>query len=738
MKTKIKKLLIPLILLGCLSVTTNGCKKDKETVPEVTTTSVTEITANSANVGGDVTDDGGSPVTARGLIYSKIQNPSFQQNDGIINQGEGKGKFNGVISGLTPNTIYYVRAYATNDIGTSIGNQVNFTTLSTLSSVSTNEVTVITAISAVCGGNVTEDGGKPVTARGVVWSENENPSIEENLGLTTDGSGSGEFESNISGLLPNTNYYVRAYATNSEGTAYGSQIAFTTLGDLATITTNPVINITATTATCGGNITDDGNTYISARGVVWSKSENPTLDDNEGFTDDGTGVGDFVSSVTGLTHESNYYVRAYATNNIGTNYGSQVAFTTLSGLAIVTTSQVTNITATTAFCGGNITEDGGSPVIARGVVWSKSENPSLDNNEGYSDDGAGTGEFVSTINGLTHESNYYVRAYATSDIGTSYGNQMTFTTLSGLALVTTSQVTNITATTAVCGGNITEEGGAPVTARGVVWSNSENPTVTNNLGLTSNGSGVGGFVSNITGLTPETEYYVRAYATNSFGTAYGNQWTFTTIFICGTTTVTDIDGNVYNTVLIGDQCWMKEDLRTTKYRDGSVIPNLTDNTEWQNTTSGTYVWYNNNVSFKNSYGALYNGITVSNTSPGLCPIGWHVPATNDFDVLFSYLGGTTMAGGKMKSTRTTPDPHPRWESPNTGATNESGWTGYPGGSRNENGIFGGLGFIGEWWTTGMILPSGDRISRQLGYNFSYIFNLTHDNNYGISVRCLKD
>lgn len=183
----------------------------------------------------------------------------------------------------------------------------------------------IGGVTAISGGNITFDGNTPVTARGVCWSTSINPTTAGSK--TTDGSGSGNFSSNISGLNTNTTYYVRAYAVNVAGTAYGNQINFTTLPAVTpTLTTTAISNIGSFTAISGGNITADGYTPVTARGVCWSTSLNPTTASSK--TTDGSGTGIFFSNITGLTSNTTYYVRAYAVNAIGTAYGNQMSFTT--------------------------------------------------------------------------------------------------------------------------------------------------------------------------------------------------------------------------------------------------------------------------------------------------------------------------------------------------------------------------------------------------------------------------
>ena len=267
-----------------------------------------------------------------------------------------------------------MRAYATNSAGTAYGNDVSFTTTPiVVPTLTTTAVTSITLTTAVSGGNITADGGGAVTARGVCWATTATPTITDSK--TTDGTGTGSFTSNLTGLLPATTYYVRAYATNSAGTAYGNEVSFTTTAIVVpTLTTTAVTSITLTTAVSGGNITADGGGAITARGVCWATTANPTISNSK--TTDGTGTGSFTSNLTGLLPGTTYHVRAYATNSAGTAYGNDVSFTTTSIVVpTLTTTAVTSITLTTAVSGGNITADGGGAVTARGVCWATTANP---------------------------------------------------------------------------------------------------------------------------------------------------------------------------------------------------------------------------------------------------------------------------------------------------------------------------------------------------------------------------
>jgi uncharacterized protein (TIGR02145 family) len=293
-----------------------------------------------------------------------------------------------------------------------------------------------------------------------------------------------------------------------------------------------------------------------------------------------------------------------------------------------------------------------------------------------------------------------------------------------LPTINTSAISGITNTTALSGGNITEQGGSAVTARGVCWSINPNPTITNSK--TIDGSGTGSFISEITGLASNTTYHVRAYATNTTGTAYGNEFSFTTQL--EGSTITDIDGNVYSIITIGTQVWMLQNLKTSKYNDGTTIPTGLSNTAWENTTSGAYAIYDNNAANNTTYGKLYNWYAV-NTGK-LCPEGWHIPTDAEWTVLTSFLGGLTVAGGKMKSTN-------GWQAPNAGATNSSGFTGLPGGLRFYNGFYYNVGSYGYWWSS-TEYDSGFARDRLLLYDSSVARRDGNGLEDGLSCRCLRD
>ncbi len=301
---------------------------DPALLPVLTTTNHSSLLTTSAISGGTITADGGTAVIARGVVWSTAASPTTANSKTV--DGTGIGSFTSSITGLTAGTTYYVRAYATNSSGTAYGNQITFTTISNPSNfpvVTTTVASGVTSSSASSGGNVTADGGSPVTVRGVVWSTTTGPTTANSK--TVDGTGTGSFTSAIGGLAASTVYYVRAYATNVNGTAYGNQVTFTTAGgasNLPVLTTTAITNNTAPNATSGGNITSDGGSPITDRGVVWGYSANFIPASNR-TTSDGTGTGSFVSHITPTMPGQVYYVRAYARNINGISYGNELVFT---------------------------------------------------------------------------------------------------------------------------------------------------------------------------------------------------------------------------------------------------------------------------------------------------------------------------------------------------------------------------------------------------------------------------
>ena len=408
----------------------------------------------------------------------------------------------------------------------------------------------------------------------------------------------------------------------------------------------------------------------------------------------------------------------------------------LEKLMFVSTGDVTNFSTNTADAPGEVI-DIGDGANQHGHYYGKTSNLTDADLKTVLGAPSGRGSFTSQLTDLEAGTKYYVKAYISNLKETVYGKEISFTTSSvslDVPTLTSTAASSITQNTAISGGNIISAGGAPIITSGVCWSTTTNPLASGNH--TTDGTASGTFISTITGLMANTTYYIRAYATNSVGTAYGNQVSFTTN--AANSTVTDIDGNIYNTMIIGTQKWMTENLKTTNFNDGSVIPLVEDGTEWGTLNTPGYCFYNNDaITNKDNYGALYNWYAV-NTGK-LCPTGWHVPTDAEWHTLALYLDPSavlssiesTLAGGKLKEAGTS-----HWLSPNTGATNESGFTALSGGFRNYNGTFNSISYSGDFWLA-TEFNATNAWSRWLAYNSGDINRSYFDKRVGNSVRCIE-
>jgi hypothetical protein len=501
------------------------------------TTAASYIGSTTATSGGNITYNGGATVTVSGVVWSTTSTPTISLSTKTTNVAT-TGTYTSSLTGLTPGTLYYVRSYATNSVGTNYGTQISFTTLNTATISATASATSITSSTATIGGTITADGGAAVTTRGVVYGTITGSATYS----VTSGTGTGTYTINLTGLTPATTYFVRSFATNSVGTVYGTETSFTTIAIAPTLTTTAANSVTKYAASAGGTIASNGGSVITASGICWSTTATPTTSDSK--TTDGTISGTFTSSLTGLTAGTTYFVRAYATNAIGTGYGFAQSFTTLSTSSnnpvLASTTPASSITSSSAILGGNITDEGATQVSVRGLVYGTTTGSST-----FSVTiGSGAGTFTSTLTGLTQGTTYFVRSFGTNVQGTSYGAETSFTTQTTPTVSVTNTPSLITTTSAISGGIISSTGGATVTVSGVVWSLTSTPTITL-ASKTTDGTTSGTFTSSITGLTQGATYHVRAYATNYLGTSYGPDITFTTITtptVSSTATVTSITG----------------------------------------------------------------------------------------------------------------------------------------------------------------------------------------------------
>ena len=461
--------------------------------------------------------------------------------------GNGVGEFTGSLTGLALNTTYYIRAYAVNSLGIGYSAQQSFTTKNGLATVTTAEATS-TATSITTGGNVTDNGGYAITERGVCYSTaNEQPTITDEKVLG--GSGNGAYNVSITGLSAGITYYIRAYATNTNGTAYGETISIQTKSGNASVLLSDATNVTALAATASVTISDASGATLQSCGICWSTNPTPTIADNKTVATGKALNTAYPCNMSELEPGTTYYVRAYATTNVATTYSDQKSFTTKTGSAEVALGAISNITALTASGAVTVTDANGATLQSCGICWSTTPNPTTVNQKTVAGGKVLQTAYNCNMSNLSPSTVYYVRAYATTDITTSYSQQKSFTTASGLPTLTTTQPT-ATSINVSSGGHISSDGGYSIIARGVCYStNNSEPTLSD--AYTTNGTGSGSFTSVVTNVSVNTTYYVRAYATNSIGTGYGDVYSITTGNGLPSVTTTVIGENVTSSSAIG-------------------------------------------------------------------------------------------------------------------------------------------------------------------------------------------
>lgn len=281
--------------------------------------------------------------------------------------------------------------------------------------------------------------------------------------------------------------------------------------------------------------------------------------------------------------------------------------------------------------------------------------------------------------------------------------------------IDTVSITAVGETTATFNGNLINNGGDVNAVRGFVYGTSTNPTIANSV-ITDTVIGQGTYSLNVTGLTTGVTYYVRAYTIVFGETIYGDELNFI---------------NTCPNVTIGTQIWTGCNLNVDTYKDGTPIPEVTDPTAWAGLTTGAWCWYDNSYGNGPIYGKLYNWYAV-NDPRGLAPIGYHMPSDAEWTTLTTFLGGESVAGGKMKETGLT-----HWFTPNTGATNSSGFTALPGGDRSFDGSGSGLGYYGFWWSS-TEFDTISAVDRSMSYNNDNVNRNYVNKTKGASVRLIKD
>lgn len=497
--------------------------------PTVALNAIDNVTYNTATFKGGIVSIGSQKVTKHGFCWDTTEEPTVNSS-GICNLGDctTPKDFEYAASQLQAGTKYYVRAYAVNAEGTSYSNQMTFETQDQpqVPDVETGTASEIQATQATISGNLLKVGNdEGVTQYGHVWHTSANPTTAHDkttLGKTTS---TGPFSSTLTGLSPNVTYHVRAYATNSLGTAYGEDITFTTTVGKVTLQTNDITEITHNAATGSGTISQLEGNIIVERGLCWATAANPTL---SALSIASTETGNtFKARMAGLSTETTYHVRAYVKTKAGDVYfGNDMSFQTTHEIVLPTlgTIQVSEVGVGKATFSSQLTSNGRGKISDAGFCYSLNANPTTADTKISC--GVVTGTFGKTVTGLKENTTYHVRAYAINEAGIAYSSDVQFTTLEvtepTLSAVTVSNISN---TSATLDAKVSSTGNGTLTDAGFVYSTNHYPTTSDNkltCGKTSSLS------SKATGLTPETIYYVRAYATNEKGTSYSIEKEFKT------------------------------------------------------------------------------------------------------------------------------------------------------------------------------------------------------------------
>ena len=725
-----------------------------DTIPTLTTLQATEITPSSARVGGEITSDGGNEILERGICYSLEAAPDT--SDAFVTTGGGDAPYSDVLTGLEDAATYFARAYAINDMGIGYGNEISFQTpLQGLPTVITLDPTVNGATIAYISGNVTSEGDAPVVTRGICYSTEPQP--DANDVVIASGSGAGFFNCTLTGLQEGTTYYARAFATNSIGTVYGNEVSFNTqLGAIISLLCDdafvvgtytpglPVSNGSLNLVYTGGNGGSYNAQSVNSTGVLGMVANLAS-----GFFNNGSG--NLLLTISGTPASNGNALFSLSIGGQSCTFsipvvGGSVGSLNCSNAAVtgvyVEDVQVTNGAVSIPYTNGFGSYDSQS-IYSTGVTGLIA---SIDEENFVS--GSGNLNFV--ITGTPQSVG--IASFSLS-IG---GQECTFSITVGGA-----NVSSLNCSNAVITGDFFD--GVPVNNASISISYSNGIGNYYSQGFNSLGvTGLTAIMPNGTFQSGGGTIQLVVSGTSSqpgiasFNLFIGGQYCIievpvygTSEHTCGTPNVhnelleygslTDQEGNIYKTIVIGTQEWMAENLNTSIYRNGGAIPTNLSSTAWQTTTNGAWTYYNDNSTFECPYGKLYNWYAC--VSPNqLCPLGWHVPSNNEWLVLTNYLGGTAVSGGKMKTTGLTTDSSGLWLSPNTGATNSSGFSGLPGGYRNPFGSGGGVGSFGSYWTSSEnpFTTFGYVYYRQLNANNDDVLYEDGEKRNGFSVRCLRD
>lgn len=491
----------------------------------------TDVKGTTAIFNAELLCEGNPKYTERGFVYSTTQQPTVDNTIAKLTVPVGeKLQYSAQAVDLAANTTYYVRAYAVSVLGTFYStNQVSFVVQTSAPTVVTDSIKDLNIENgtAIFNGKVTYVGDPAYTERGFVYGTVPNPTIDDTKKVVS-GTGEGAFSANITGLEEGNTYYVRAYAQNVKGVAYGKDVVVNCVATMPEVSTNEVTNISIKngTATFVGDVKSYGDLTCEERGFVYALTNNPTIDDTK-LTVSGAELGVFRKNVSGLEEGKTYYVRAYVTNKKGTVYGEEVSLDFNGVMPIVSTQAVSGkiIAQGVATLNGTIESKGDPAYTQRGFVYGIAHSPTLDDATVVNVSGTNTGAYTYNLNNLEMGSVYYVRAFATNSKGTAYGSEVTLDFNAIMPEVTTISATVQDAEHIYLIGNIVVAGDPEYTERGFIYGTMSTPMIDDanvtNVSVAKTSSVQYEKQVTINGVGSNS-LYIRAYAKSEAGIVYGN------------------------------------------------------------------------------------------------------------------------------------------------------------------------------------------------------------------------
>lgn len=514
--------------------------------PSIITNAASSITFSNIVISGNILSNNGLAVTQKGVVVSttnfidtnsvNVFTRSIVRYDSTTNI-----LFSINVPNLKEATTYYIMAFARNALGVKFGNTVTVTTAAKIPTIETTPVYDETSTTAKSGGQILSDGGSPISSKGIVWSITTNPIVETSTTFTNAGSGNATFISDINNLVPGTTYYVKAYAKNSIGTAYGTQRQFKAIPLKPVISSASFIAQYSSSVEVRSAIVYDGGSPVLDFGFVYHTSTNPTLSNGKKVqygnnTNGKTRDINFSSTIDNLQSGVKYFITSYVTTAVMTVYGTpELTYTTSSSTPKVSTLSFSNVGFNSAQISGIVLNNGGTAVIEKGVVIGETPNPFYNSSANFTIQDANLSDLTNiSVNATNLKAGtfYYARSYAKNAVGVGYGDPgITFTTSDSKPVLANITQSSLTSNSIVVNGNISNAYNLSITEKGFIWSKLNTLTINsnNNTGRQNLGTGSASFSHPITGLEPGKLYYVKSYATSASGTGYSNLSSFTTL-----------------------------------------------------------------------------------------------------------------------------------------------------------------------------------------------------------------